>query len=114
MTLPHQPPNQPRAIILDHQDEDALVEPEKTLGDPAGRAGARQCRIETARQSRIPDHLGVTHAKMTQRRQGKLWREGQRREGSTRADGTVVEAIGYAARRIAEKPPLPAVDLQCL
>src|ERR1700730_16062024 len=87
---PHQLPNQPRAIILDHQDDDALVEPEITIGDPTGRAAARQCRIETARQSRTSDHLGIARAKMAQRRHGKLWRERQRRQRRARVDRTVV------------------------
>ena len=49
---------------------------------------------------------------MAQRRQGKLGRERQRRERRARVDGAVVGPIGHAARGIAEKAALPAVDLQ--
>src|ERR1700730_6333517 len=111
---PHQLPNQPRAIILDHYDEAALVESKITLGDPAGQAAARQCRIETARQSRLPDHLGIARTKMVQRRQGKLGRERQRRECRAWADGAVIGPVGHAACGIAEKTAFPAVDLQRL
>lgn len=51
---------------------------------------------------------------MAQRRQSKLWREGQRRKRRTRADRAVVGPIGHAACSIAKKTAFSAVDLQRL
>src|ERR1019366_5594775 len=112
--LPYQFPNQPRAIVLDHQNDDPLVEPEIALGDPAGWPIARQSRVESARQSRILDHFWIARAKMAQRRQSNFRREWQRREYRTRVDGTVIGPIRHTARGIAEKTAFPTVDLQCL
>jgi hypothetical protein len=44
----HQPPDQPGAIVFDHQDHDALVEPEVAARDPGKVIGGCETWIEAA------------------------------------------------------------------
>src|SRR5882672_5449147 len=58
-TASHQTPDQFRAMILDHHDDDPLVEPEVSLRNPRA-AGAHETRIETARVALRRHHFRVT------------------------------------------------------
>ena len=50
--------------------------------------------------------------KVIQRRQHDLGRKRQRRDHRPRRDGSVVGAVGHAARQIAKELPLSAADLE--
>src|SRR5712692_3491144 len=110
--LPHQVPDQLRAIVFDHHYGNALVESEVVLGRPTAAAVAGEGRIETARQHILWGHLRISLKEITYRGHRDRRCKRYRRERSRWRDGSVVRSIRHAAGGIFEKASLSAVNAE--
>src|SRR5258706_5358695 len=97
-------------MIFDHQHEHPLVQSEVIFRYPKVRAVLGQGRVESVVQSVFVRDLRVTRANVTNCRQSKLRCEGQRSQHCRRSYRSVVRSMGYAARDIAEKTAIVAID----
>src|SRR2546423_6726180 len=110
-TLPHEAPDETRAIVLDHADDRALIDAEIIVVEPTQAVddmtllGAKACvvvgRIERVEKAILAEErITVLDAHRLERGHGDFRSEGHRAAGGRRRDrAVVVNIIGRGAAR---------------
>src|ERR1700682_1790275 len=101
----HQAPDHAAAMVFDHHDHDALVEPEIPGRHPRAAAGARETRIEAAGVARFREHFRIAPPHVARRVENELRREWKRCKRRPSCERAVVRTVRYTARGVAEQVP---------
>src|SRR5688572_20498008 len=104
-TTPHQSPDQPRTIVLDHQNDWSLIEREVVFRHPARTSGtaARKRRIEAADETVFVFHIRVRPGTVLQCGKHDLRSERQRRGHGPGRQRAIIGTIRHTSRDISKK-----------